>query len=94
MQADDGGSVYLRLSTRPLTQLPRDLSADDTLRRNVLAGGYWHTPPSEATTCDRYIPLHTATPSEATACAIAILGVILAVTDCCHTVTDCCLHRY
>ncbi len=36
MQRDDGGSVYLRLSTRTLAQPQRALDADD-----VIAGGYW-----------------------------------------------------
>ena len=39
MQDDDGGSVYLRLSTRPVDQPVRDM--DDGLARDVLAGGYW-----------------------------------------------------
>ena len=40
LQAEDGGSVYLRLSTRPLTQPSRPLDADA-----VVAGGYWLAPP-------------------------------------------------
>ena len=43
MQAEDGGSVYLRLSTRTLEQPRRDPS--DDLREGVLAGGYWLVPP-------------------------------------------------
>ncbi len=39
-----GGSVYLRLSTRPLDQLQRDLDAE--LRRQIIAGGYWLRPPA------------------------------------------------
>ncbi|NQW00291.1 MAG: transketolase [Rhodospirillales bacterium] len=35
----EGGSVYLRLSTRPLEQPDRQLSADQ--KSAVLAGGYW-----------------------------------------------------
>ncbi len=44
MQADDGGSVYLRLSTRSLDQPSRDVAdiADDIVR-----GAYWQVPPSE-----------------------------------------------
>jgi pyruvate dehydrogenase E1 component len=39
MQADDGGSVYLRLSTRALEQPHREM--DDALRQAVVEGGYW-----------------------------------------------------
>jgi len=39
MQAEAGGSIYLRLSTRAIEQLPREM--DETLRRNVVEGGYW-----------------------------------------------------
>lgn len=45
MQADDGGSVYLRLSTRPLTQIDR--RATPHWREQVLKGAYWQRPPSE-----------------------------------------------
>ncbi len=44
MQAEDGGSVYLRLSTRPLAQPQRDMSA--ALRDDVVRGGYWLVPPA------------------------------------------------
>ena len=44
MQADDGGSVYLRLSTRQLDQATRDITRD--LVRNVTAGAYWLKPPA------------------------------------------------
>ncbi len=44
MQADEGGSVYLRLSTRPIDQVAREL--DDTLRADILSGGYWLREPS------------------------------------------------
>jgi len=43
MQAEDGGSVYLRLSTRAITQPQRDLN--DELRAAIVAGGYWLKPP-------------------------------------------------
>ena len=49
MQAEDGGSVYLRLSTRPLVQLDRDLQTDTALADGIIKGGYWHTPPNSAT---------------------------------------------
>ena len=44
MQEDDGGSVYLRLSTRPLAQQQRALDA--TLKADIVAGAYWLKPPS------------------------------------------------
>ncbi len=34
-----GGSLYLRLSTRPIEQIKREISAD--LRRDIIDGGYW-----------------------------------------------------
>ena len=43
IQAEDGGAVYLRLSTRPIPQIPRVYT--DTLRREVIEGGYWLIPP-------------------------------------------------
>ena len=43
LQDEDGGSVYLRLSTRPLERPSRTL--DDDLRAQVIAGGYWLVPP-------------------------------------------------
>ena len=39
MQADDGGSIYLRLSTRQLEQPTRD--RDATWEEAVIEGGYW-----------------------------------------------------
>ncbi|MDP3736441.1 MAG: transketolase [Hyphomonadaceae bacterium] len=39
MQAEEGGSVYLRLSTRPLEQLPRPL--DETTAADLIEGAYW-----------------------------------------------------
>jgi pyruvate dehydrogenase E1 component len=44
MQADDGGSVCLRLSTRKLSQPDRDLSAERI--DDIIAGGYWMVPPA------------------------------------------------
>jgi pyruvate dehydrogenase E1 component len=41
----EGGSVYLRLSTRTLEQPDREMGS--SLRRDVLAGGYWLEEPSE-----------------------------------------------
>ncbi len=39
-----GGSLYLRLSTRPLDQPRRELDAERT--RQIIAGGYWLRPPA------------------------------------------------
>ncbi len=44
LQADDGGSVYLRLSTRSLAQVAR---ADDGWRNDALKGGYWLRQPGK-----------------------------------------------
>jgi pyruvate dehydrogenase E1 component len=44
MQREDGGSVYLRLSTRPLDQPRRDLGAAD--RQAIVDGGYWLVEPA------------------------------------------------
>ena len=45
MQADDGGAVYLRLSTRPLDQPERVLTPQ--LRSEIIEGGYWLAPPAD-----------------------------------------------
>jgi pyruvate dehydrogenase E1 component len=39
MQKPDGGSIYLRLSTRPLKQPARAMTSD--LRADILSGAYW-----------------------------------------------------
>ncbi len=44
MQAEDGGSVYLRLSTRPVAQPEREMDA--ALESAVLEGGYWLVEPA------------------------------------------------
>lgn len=44
MQADDGGSAYLRLSTRAIPQISR---SDDSWQADALKGGYWVKRPSE-----------------------------------------------
>ena len=44
MQADDGGSVYLRLSTRALEQPDRTLT--DAQTADLLAGAYWQVEPA------------------------------------------------
>ena len=43
LQAADGGSVYLRLTTRSLPQIAR---ADDGWEAEDLRGGYWRRPPA------------------------------------------------
>jgi pyruvate dehydrogenase E1 component len=45
MQAEDGGSIYLRLSTRTLEQPKR---ADDSWKQGTIDGAYWHIPPTAA----------------------------------------------
>ncbi|MEQ9334695.1 transketolase [Thalassobaculum sp.] len=45
MQADDGGAVYLRLSTRALEQPQRTLTEAQTA--DLLAGAYWQIEPAE-----------------------------------------------
>merc|ERR1711959_108764 len=52
MQAssDDGGSsIYLRLTTRQIEQLDRDLQGDTHLQADILKGAYWHLKPTAAT---------------------------------------------
>jgi len=44
IQADQGGAVYLRLSTRRIEQPRRELSVE--LRQHVVEGGYWLSPPA------------------------------------------------
>jgi len=44
MQAPDGGSLYLRLSTRPIEQRERAMSPE--LQAAIIAGGYWLVPPA------------------------------------------------
>ncbi len=39
LRDETGGSVYLRLSTRPVEQIKREMSAD--LERDILDGAYW-----------------------------------------------------
>jgi pyruvate dehydrogenase E1 component len=43
MQAEEGGSVYLRLSTRLLDQPERAL--DPGLTQDIISGAYWRVPP-------------------------------------------------
>lgn len=48
MQDEDGSSVYLRLSTRKIEQLPRALSEED--KDNIVKGAYWLRKPTSSTT--------------------------------------------
>jgi pyruvate dehydrogenase E1 component len=43
LRDETGGSVYLRLSTRPIEQIKRPMS--DELRHAIIDGGYWLRPP-------------------------------------------------
>ncbi|MBC8241734.1 MAG: transketolase, partial [Alphaproteobacteria bacterium] len=43
MQAEDGGSVYLRLTTRAMAQPQRAMTPN--LREQIIAGAYWLHPP-------------------------------------------------
>ncbi|NQV84658.1 MAG: transketolase [Rhodospirillales bacterium] len=45
MQATDGGAVYLRLSTLPLAQPKRTITAK--LRKDILSGAYWRVKPGK-----------------------------------------------
>ncbi len=45
LRDEKGGSVYLRLSTRPVSQIARDL--DDETRHAIIDGAYWLRPPAE-----------------------------------------------
>jgi pyruvate dehydrogenase E1 component len=47
LQAEDGGAVYLRLTTRPVDQPARELTP--ALRDEVVRGGYWLIPPGPET---------------------------------------------
>ncbi len=77
-----GGSVYLRLSTRTLEQVPREMApplADDIIR-----GAYWLQPPTPQ--CEAVIVYQGVLASEAIAAAARIGGdrrnvAVLAVTS-------------
>jgi len=47
MQQEDGSSVYLRLSTRKIEQLPRVLTVAD--KNNIIKGAYWLRQPTSTT---------------------------------------------
>ncbi len=69
MQKPDGGSVYLRLSTRPMQQPNRTLTPD--LRADILAGAYWVKKPAPGS--ELVIAYCGVTAPEATAAYDAIL---------------------
>lgn len=48
LRDEKGGSVYLRLSTRPLEQPKREMS--DTLAADIIQGGYWLREPEPGST--------------------------------------------
>lgn len=41
LRDETGGSVYLRLSTRPVEQALRKITDDDSFAKGVIDGGYW-----------------------------------------------------
>jgi pyruvate dehydrogenase E1 component len=43
LRDETGGSIYLRLSTRPIEQIKREMTAE--LRQAIVDGGYWLRPP-------------------------------------------------
>ena len=45
MQAKNGGSIYLRLSTRAIEQPSREISSD--LESQIIKGAYWLIPPAD-----------------------------------------------
>lgn len=63
MQDPDGGSVYLRLSTKPVDQPERDL--DDATKSAIVKGGYWLREPGKD--CDMVIAYCGAMAPEAIA---------------------------
>jgi len=62
MQAEEGGSVYLRLSTRPLPQ-PERGRLDARRKADIVSGGYWIKPPGPG--CDLAIAYAGALAPEA-----------------------------
>ena len=61
LSGEDGGSVYLRLSTRPLDQLKRIVTGE--LERDIVAGGYWLRKPGP--NCELVIAYTGTTAAEA-----------------------------
>ena len=69
LRDDTGGSVYLRLSTRPIEQIARTMTAD--LRDAIVDGGYWMRPPGP--NCQVVVAYAGAIAPEAIA-AVGLLG--------------------
>ncbi|WP_299391311.1 transketolase [Pelagibius sp.] len=65
LRDEKGGSVYLRLSTRPLEQPKRVI--DESLRDDIIKGGYWLRPPGP--NCQVVIAYQGAVAAEAIAAA-------------------------
>ncbi len=89
LSGEDGGSVYLRLSTRPLDQLKRIVTGE--LERDIVAGGYWLRKPGP--NCELVIAYTGTTAAEAIE-ATGMLGEdirdigLLAVTSADRLYTD------
>ncbi|MEM8839354.1 MAG: transketolase, partial [Pseudomonadota bacterium] len=82
LRDETGGSVYLRLSTRPLEQPPK--RRDDAFRKGSVDGAYWWRPPGPNT--ELVIAYQGAVASEAIAAAGDLGGryrdiAVLAVTS-------------
>jgi pyruvate dehydrogenase E1 component len=82
IQREDGQSVYLRLSTRPIAQPQREMATP--LAQAIIEGGYWRQPPSAA--ADLAIVYCGAVAPEALAAHAALLedvpgAGLLAVTS-------------
>ena len=69
MQAEDGGSVYLRLTTRQIDQPERRI--DEAVGRAMLAGGYWLQTPASG--CDLAIAFCGAVAPEVLQAAEALV---------------------
>jgi len=69
LEDEKGGSVYLRLSTRPLEQLKREMTA--ALRRDIIDGAYWMRKPGP--NCQVIVVYSGAIAPEAIA-AVGLMG--------------------
>ena len=87
MQADDGGSVYLRLSTRQIAQPKREMT--DDLSDAIRMGAYWRQKPEGAKA--PVIVYSGAIAPEAEAAAAKIKGAgLLAITSTDRLFADWC----
>lgn len=79
LQSEEGGSVYLRLSTRPLAQPKRQMSPE--LACDIAEGGYWLIPPGRgaelAIVCCGPVVREAAAAYEAVVEDIPGLGVLV-----------------